>query len=145
MGRRSLGLTPEEMKAHRAELERYRRHKRLESEARLAKEVVAHRLAQACMSVVIKARNNDNLWEDVYNATLEEMLSHPEWEIKVNQKEEKSMSEYKEIAEKFCEKLGYNLIYANEYEVGVEKPDTHSMFKLNWKEVSEKLDEQKRL
>lgn len=51
------------------------------------------------------------------------------------------MSEHEQIAKKFCEKMGYTLLFVNEYKIGVEKPDTREMFTMTWKEMAERLEE----
>lgn len=86
MSRKSLGLTPEEMKAHRAKLAKLRKQKRREIENRLCKEVVAQRLAQVCSNIVIDkigSEYDSSLTEAIYEGIVSEFAKRPEWTIKV--------------------------------------------------------------
>lgn len=86
MGRKSLGLNREEMKAHRAKLERERRHKRIEEEKRLVKTVISRTIIEACdevISDVYSSEEADVLSKALYDAILKEMVSHTEWKMKI--------------------------------------------------------------
>ena len=50
------------------------------------------------------------------------------------------MNEYEKIAKKYCERVGYTFIFANEYKVGVMNPETKEMWSLNWEEVAKHLE-----